>query len=59
MLDSEDMAPESKGERPTIPVPPEKVEARVKAVFAHCKGLSFGASIAVALFEKGPLEHVK
>jgi hypothetical protein len=40
-------------ERPTIPAP-ESAE-RAEIVHDYCKGLSFGAALSTALWERGPL----
>jgi hypothetical protein len=50
---NDEQAPESRGERDTIPVPPSACERRARDVFEYCKGLSFGGALATALFEKG------
>lgn len=49
----ETLPPPSSGERPTVPVPPERCEEHARAVYEHCRGLSFGAALAASLYEKG------
>jgi hypothetical protein len=40
-------------DRETVPVPAEQCAARAREVSEYCAGLSFGAALAKALFEKG------
>ncbi len=52
-MTNDDTAPVSSGSRPTVPVPAERCEQRAREVHEYCKGLSFGAALACAVFEKG------